>query len=257
MRKKDVLIPEEMLDSVLQSLMNDSETARLELSSDQYKQISKDSVESCLRWLSSRSPKKEHWDTASNAERMPEPWYSNSRNKWEVFAKQWNNREDIDFVDLLIFFVGCYNERYDEQEQEVNGATLGPIPTEDETKGQYIGVPGVAPHPVKELLNNGHCPTCGADYTKPDVPYAHKSAAGNIMPGHTDTKQTHVSDVADWQDGAPKSKPTGLMAFEISTEQEFTEQIKDLLWHDDEYESKDKHVNDRLIEAFRRGKGCK
>jgi hypothetical protein len=148
-------------------------------------------------------------------------------------------------------------ERWAKQEQEVNGATLGQIPTDDEMKGKYIGVPGVVPHPVKELLNNGHCPTCGADYTKPDVPYAHKSAAGNIMPGHTDTKQIHVSDVADWQNGAPKSKPTGLMAFEISTEQEFTEQIKDLLWHDDEYESKDGQVNERLIEAFRRGKDGK
>jgi len=169
--------------------------------------------------------RKEHWNTAPNRERMPEPWYSNSRKKWEVFAKQWKRREDIDFVDLLIFFVGLYNERYDEQDQEVHGATLGPIPTEDETKGLYVGVPGVVPHPVKEGLNNGHCPTCGADVTQPDIPYAHKSVAGNIMPGHTNTE-------------VPK-------------------EIKDLLWHDDEYESKDKQVNDRLIEAFRRGKGCK
>lgn len=75
----------------------------------------------------------------------------------------------------------------------------------------------------KELY--GHCTKCGADIAQPDIPYAHKSVAGNIMPGHTDTE-------------VPK-------------------EIKDLLWHDDEYESKDKQVNDRLIEAFRRGKGCK
>ena len=62
------------------------------------------------------------------------------------------------------------------------------IPTEDEIKGRYIGVPGVVPHPVKELLNNGHCPTCGADVTQPDIPYAHKSVGGNIMPEHTDTE---------------------------------------------------------------------
>jgi hypothetical protein len=147
------------------------------------------------------------------------------------------------------------------------------IPTEDEIKGRYIGVPGVAPEikaskeecggvKIKSVTEYeselyGHCAKCGADITQPDIPYAHKSAAGNLMPGHTDTKQIHVSDVADWKNGAPKSKPTGLMAFEISTEQEFTEQIKDLLWHDDEYESKDKQVNERLIEAFRRGKDSK
>jgi hypothetical protein len=61
---------------------------------------------------------------------------------------------------------------------------------------------------------------CGADITQPDIPYAHKSVAGNLMPGHTDIQK----------------------------------QIEDLLWHDDEYESKDKQVNDRLIESFRRGK---
>ena len=44
---------------------------------------------------------------------------------------------------------------------------------------------------------------------------------------------------------------------EAAIDVETPEQIKDLLWHDDEYESKDKDVNDRLIEAFRRGKGCK
>jgi hypothetical protein len=73
-------------------------------------------------------------------------------------------------------------------EPEVFGSTLGPIPNEDEIKGQYVGVPGVVPHLVKEGLNNGHCPTCGADVTQPDIPYAHKSVAGNIMPGHTNTE---------------------------------------------------------------------
>ena len=58
-------------------------------------------------------------------------------------------------------------------------------PKEIIMKGKYVGVPGVAPVPIDELINTGYCPQCGADYTQPDVPYAHKSVAGNIMPGHT------------------------------------------------------------------------
>jgi len=165
----------------------------------------------------------------------------------------------------------------------VHGATLGPIPTEDETKGLYVGVPGVVPHPVKEGLNNGHCPTCGADVTQPDIPYAHKSVAGNIMPGHTDTevpKEDYLSRLEkNWHSALnhllfsyPQilkvfpmvpEKVRGLIdttikeARKVNQKNAVPEQIKDLLWHDDEYESKDKDVNDRLIEAFRRGKGCK
>lgn len=33
---------------------------------------------------------------------------------------------------------------------------------------------------------NIKCPQCAADVTQPDIPYAHKSASGNLMPGHID-----------------------------------------------------------------------
>jgi hypothetical protein len=64
-------------------------------------------IQAALRW------QRTDWLTAPNAERMPEPWYSNSRKKWEKFHSQWKRVDDIDFVDLLIFFVTRYLERYD------------------------------------------------------------------------------------------------------------------------------------------------
>jgi len=54
--------------------------------------------------------KRANWSTAPNSVRMPKPWYSNSRKKWEVFSKQWKRCDDIDFVDLLIFFGNLFNE---------------------------------------------------------------------------------------------------------------------------------------------------
>ena len=78
------------------------------------------------------------------------------------------------------------------------------------------------PLDAPEVPNDGHCPQCGADVTQPDIPYAHRSVYGRLMPGHTDAK--------------------------------IPEEIKDLIWHDEEYEVNDKRVNDRLVEAYKRGR---
>ena len=43
----------------------------------------------------------------------------------------------------------------------------------------------------------------------------------------------------------------------LNVKKETPKDIEDLLWNDDEYESKDKQVNERLIEAYRRGKDSK
>jgi hypothetical protein len=173
------------------------------------------------------------------------------------------------------------------------------IPTEDEIKGRYIGVPGVAPEikaskeecggvKIKSVTEYeselyGHYAKCGADITQPDIPYAHTSVAGNIMPGHTDTEvpqEDYLSRLEkNWHSALNHllfSYPKILKEFpmvpgkvretidimikearKVNQKNASPKEIEDLLWHDDEYESKDKHVNDRLIEAYRRGKDSK
>lgn len=140
-------------------------------------------------------------------------------------------------------------------EPEVFGSTLGPIPTEDEIKGQYVGVPGVVPYPVKEGLNNGHCPTCGANYTKPDVPFSHKSAAGNLMLGHADIPTTPAKRIPLY----------GLSMWEVSAaEKEINpvfDEIEDLLWDEvpvaDEYNDPVSLHNTLVLAGFVRGKEVK
>jgi hypothetical protein len=63
-------------------------------------------LEAALRWQA------ENWNKAPNAERMPDQWYYKSLKKWEKFSAQWRCREDISFVDLLIFFGNRLNERF-------------------------------------------------------------------------------------------------------------------------------------------------
>jgi hypothetical protein len=144
------------------------------------------------------------------------------------------------------------DERYDEQGQEFNGATLGPIPTDDEMKGKYIGVLGVTPQPVKEAPNVGRCEQCGADYNQYDVPFSHKSVAGNLMPGHADIPTTPAKRIPLY----------GLSMWEVSAaEQEINPvfyKIKDLLWDKvpdtDEYNDPVSNHNTLVYVGFLRGK---
>lgn len=70
-------------------------------------------LEAALRWQS------EDWKKSVNAQRMPEPWYTNSFKRWGKFSAQWKNSKEISFVDLLIFFANLLNERYVAFEPEV------------------------------------------------------------------------------------------------------------------------------------------
>jgi hypothetical protein len=103
---------------------------------------------------------------------------------------------------------------------EMQGSTSGPIPTEDEMKGKYVGVPGVASVSINEVISDGYCSQCGADYTQPEIPYAHKSVAGNIMPGHKEVVMEdrkcphyqvrfHSQQNYNSQTGKPDHKPAG------------------------------------------------
>ena len=49
---KNIWIPDGMLRAAEQHVMNDSESARLELSTEDYKQISRDAIEAALCWMS-------------------------------------------------------------------------------------------------------------------------------------------------------------------------------------------------------------
>jgi len=81
---------------------------------------------------------------------------------------------------------------------------LGAVTLSREEGNRIVEYVGGAIHdgirsPEPEIPISFSCPQCGVDITDRSIPYAHKSVAGNIMPGHTDTE-------------VPK-------------------EIKDLLWH--------------------------
>jgi len=76
--------------------------------------ISEKVVEAVLLW------QKRNWECAPNAERMSDPWYSNSLKKWQEFSKQWTYPAKISFVDMLIFFGNRFSEKYDAPEPEVS-----------------------------------------------------------------------------------------------------------------------------------------
>lgn len=89
-----IKVPDGMLEAALSSgVFEGSDDARVAL-------------EATLQWQIN------HWENSPNADRMPDPWYTESRNKWQKFASQWKRHEGISFVDLMLFFGNRLNERF-------------------------------------------------------------------------------------------------------------------------------------------------
>jgi hypothetical protein len=118
MSDKKIVVPKGMLDAASLSTVKNNDFGQQAMNEIQrhYKEWPglESVIQASLRWMV------EDWEKSPNAKRMPEPWYTDSLKKWEKFASQWQKREDINFVDMLIFFGNILNERFVKSETEVD-----------------------------------------------------------------------------------------------------------------------------------------
>ena len=155
MSDQKIVIPEAMLEAVAVVVRKElrfgsmKRTLRYGTSSEE---IAECAAEAAIRWMI------EDWKTSPNARRMPEPWYSKCRQKWNEFTPQWKENADIDFVDLLVFFGNRMMERFVSQELEVPEDIkdlLIPIFTLGEEVARPLGTNSEYNHAIIEAFHRG------------------------------------------------------------------------------------------------------